>query len=51
MLGHLQQSQVIFVSIIKSSKLLPELEKRLKATILVAAKRTIESKWVKQHRS
>ncbi|CAD8156597.1 unnamed protein product [Paramecium octaurelia] len=34
-----------------SSKLLPELEKRLKATILVVAKRTIESKWVKSHRS
>ncbi|CAD8174951.1 unnamed protein product [Paramecium pentaurelia] len=34
-----------------SSKLLPELEKRLKATILVVAKRTIESKWVKKHRS
>ncbi|CAD8075247.1 unnamed protein product [Paramecium primaurelia] len=34
-----------------SSKLLPELEKRVKATILVAAKRTIESKWVKNHRS
>ena len=30
---------------------MPELEKRVKATVLVAAKRTIESKWVKQHRS
>ncbi|CAD8069664.1 unnamed protein product [Paramecium primaurelia] len=34
-----------------SQKLLPELEKRVKATILVVAKRTIESKWVKKHRS
>lgn len=34
-----------------SSKLVAELEKRLKATIFIAAQRKIESKWVKKHRS
>jgi len=33
-------------------KLVPELEKRLKnSTVLIVAKRTIQSKWVKTHRS
>jgi small subunit ribosomal protein S7e len=32
-------------------KLVPELEKRLKTTVLIVAKRTIQSKWVKSHRS
>jgi len=33
------------------AKLVPELEKRLKTTVLVVAKRTIQSKWIKNHRS
>ena len=33
------------------AKLVPELEKRLKTTVLIVAKRTIQSKWVKTHRS
>jgi len=33
------------------SKLIPDLEKRLKSTVLITAKRTIESKWVKTHKS
>ena len=32
-------------------KLVPELEKRLKTTVLVVAKRTIQSKWIKTHKS
>jgi len=32
-------------------KLVSELEKKLKTTVLVMAKRTIESKWLKKHRS
>ena len=33
------------------AKLVPELEKRLKTTVVITAKRTIESKWIKTHRS
>jgi small subunit ribosomal protein S7e len=33
-----------------SKKLIAELEKRIKATILITAKRSIESKWIKHHR-
>jgi len=33
-----------------SKKLIAELEKRVKATILIVAKRVIESKWIKHHR-
>jgi len=33
------------------AKLVPELEKRLKTNVLITAKRTIASKWVKPHRS
>ena len=33
------------------SKLIPELEKRLKTTVLIVGKRTIQSKWIKSHRS
>ena len=34
-----------------SAKLVPELERRLKTTVLITAKRTIQSKWIKSHRS
>ena len=32
-------------------KLVPELENKLKAQVLVVAKRTIESKWLKTHKT
>jgi small subunit ribosomal protein S7e len=34
-----------------AKKLIPELERRLKLTVFVTAKRTLDSKWVKKHRS
>ncbi|KAM3139665.1 hypothetical protein pb186bvf_008310 [Paramecium bursaria] len=34
-----------------SHKLIPELEKQLKATILVAAKRQIQNRWIKVHKN
>jgi hypothetical protein len=38
------------VKIENSKKLIAELERRVRATVLIAAKRAIESKWIKHHR-